>query len=130
MPKVLVVDDDPAFAGALAETLRSHGFTVATAIGACHGARAALRERPDAIVVDADMPRFTGLELHDVMRFAPRLRHVPVIFLTDVDNLAGREAAMRQGARAYLRKLDELQRLADVLHDALPKRAIGGAADG
>ena len=124
MPKILVVDDDPAFAGALARTLRSHGFDVATAIGACRGARAALRERPDALVVDADMPRFTGLELHDVMRFAPRLRKVPVFFLTDRDNATQRDVALRQGARAFLRKLDQIPELMDTLRETLVVHAV------
>lgn len=124
MPKILVVDDDPAFAGALARTLRSNGFDAVTAIGACRGARAALRERPDALVIDADMPRFTGLELHDVMRFAPRLREVPVFFLTDRDNSTWRAVALRQGGRAFLRKLDQIPQLVDALREVLAGRAV------
>lgn len=58
-PHVLLVDDDPAVAKALAAVLRRSGFTVATA-GSATEAELRLGERFEAMVLDLRMPEMRG----------------------------------------------------------------------
>ena len=82
MPRVLLVDDDPAMLRLLEVNFRLEGFETATA---SHGeeALAAIRESPpDAVVLDVMLPGIDGLEVYRRMRAEPPLAGVPVVFLT------------------------------------------------
>jgi EAL domain-containing protein (putative c-di-GMP-specific phosphodiesterase class I)/signal transduction histidine kinase/ligand-binding sensor domain-containing protein/CheY-like chemotaxis protein len=61
--RMLVVDDDPAVAGAVAEAARERGFTVALAHDAAEFLRRMDEWRPTDVVVDLAMPGRDGVEL-------------------------------------------------------------------
>jgi DNA-binding response OmpR family regulator len=82
MPKVLLVDDDPAMLRLLQVNFRLEGFETATA---SHGEEAldALRaDAPDVVVLDMMLPGIDGLEVHRRMRADVALASIPVVFLT------------------------------------------------
>ena len=66
VPKLLVVDDEPALGGFAAHAGRRAGFDVAIALNATDFATAFDRAIPDAVVLDLGMPDGDG---HDVLRF-------------------------------------------------------------
>src|SRR6478609_7312396 len=55
-PRVLVVDDDPDVLASLERGLRLSGFEVFTAVDGAEALRSATETRPDAIVLDNDVP--------------------------------------------------------------------------
>jgi two-component system, OmpR family, response regulator PrrA len=55
-PRVLVVDDDADVLASLERGLRLSGFEVATAVDGAEALRSATETRPDAIVLDNDVP--------------------------------------------------------------------------
>lgn len=122
MPKILVVDDDHALTRALSVRLSASGFEVVTAHSAQEASHVAVRERPDLILLDVDLPHFSGLELHECLRFAGRLRDVPVIYLSGNDSLTNRAVAFQQGARAFLPKPYDSQQLLRTIRDVLTRR--------
>ena len=61
--KILVVDDEPAIARALEVIFRKEGFDVLVAGDGQEGLATALREHPDAIVLDIVMPKLGGLNM-------------------------------------------------------------------
>ena len=82
MPRVLLVDDDPAMLRLLEVNFRLDGFQISTAT---HGeeAIAAIRSSPpDVVVLDLMLPGIDGLEVHRRMREDPALAPIPVVFLT------------------------------------------------
>lgn len=82
MSRVLVVDDDPLVLRIYRDGLARHGLEVDIAgdgLGAVRQARAA---RPDVVVLDLMMPRFTGMEVLKVFRDDPELAQLPVIILS------------------------------------------------
>ena len=82
MPRVLLVDDDPAMLRLLEVNFRLEGFETVTA---SHGeeALAALQARPpDAVVLDVMLPGIDGWEVHRRMQADASLAEVPVVFLT------------------------------------------------
>lgn len=104
MNTVLVVDDDQTLTIAIAARLQSAGFHVCISNNADDASRTAIRMKPAVILLDIDMPHYTGLEFHDCLKFADRGRSVPVIYLSGHDSDLNRRAAMEQGAAAFLTK--------------------------
>lgn len=101
-PRVLVVDDDPQLARALAKALTYLGFDVTTADGG-HSALVCLNEsRFDALVLDLRMPDMDGI---DVLRRAATHPNFPRTILhsayLDVPTTV---EAMRAGATEVLQK--------------------------
>ena len=99
---ILVVDDDPFIRELLALHLRNAGYSVVLAEDAVAAGRCMLRQAPDLLLLDVDMPYMSGLELLDVVRNDERLPRFPVVFLTA--NADGRNFAVRRGAAGYLAK--------------------------
>ena len=93
--------------------LRNAGYEVFAAEDAVAGGHAILRETPDLIICDVEMPYLNGYEFVAALKTHATTRNIPVVFLTcrqDVD-----EHAARLGAAAYLRKPLTSERLLEVV---------------
>ena len=75
--KILLVDNDPAYANLLAEVLTLYSHNVVKA----NDGEAALgflkKEQVDLVISDALMPKMSGLELHSSIRTDARLKNTP-----------------------------------------------------
>ena len=80
-----------------------------------HADYAAARPLPDAIMTDLKMPRVDGLELLHRLRQDPRLRNIPVAFLTSSGDENDRAEAARLGVGEYMRKPSSPGGYADVV---------------
>jgi uncharacterized protein (TIGR02266 family) len=79
---VLVVDDDYASREAASKPFRDRGDTVRTASDGVDALAACLKEPPDVILSDVQMPRMDGWQLVRIVRSRPQLVQVPMLFLT------------------------------------------------
>ncbi len=79
---VLVVDDTPANLTLLARMLGDRGYRVRPVPSGRLALKAASSEPPDLILLDISMPEMDGFEVCRLMKEDPRLRDVPVIFIT------------------------------------------------
>ena len=111
MPTLLVVEDNLALAQCLCIELETEGFVAETA---ADGAQALKRLRQpeaiDVVLLDWDLPDFSGLELLQVMRKNNYLH--PVMMLTAHDGVDHKVLALQSGADDCLAKpfsFDELQ---------------------
>jgi len=119
-PVVLVVDDDEGVREFVRANLELEGYLVREAASAAEGLTALEREPPDLILLDVMMPEVDGWEmLRQVQeRFGPGA--VPVIvFSGQVEERAVDEAETR-GARGFLGKPFDPQRLIDQAKQILP----------
>jgi DNA-binding response OmpR family regulator len=100
MPRVLVVEDEPAIAESLGFALRRDGFEV---VHAPTVARAeAELERAELVLLDLMLPDGSGFEL---IGRARRLARAPaIIVLSSRDGEADRVAALETGADDYVTK--------------------------
>ena len=80
--KILVVDDETHILHVVSMKLRNAGFEVVCAQDGEEAYELALRERPDVIITDFQMPFMTGLELCQKLRENDSTADIPALMLT------------------------------------------------
>lgn len=60
--RILIADDNRAWVDTLASVLRNEGYTVFTAYGGREAVAMAAETRPDAVLLDIEMPEMSGYE--------------------------------------------------------------------
>jgi DNA-binding response OmpR family regulator len=98
---ILLVEDEPAIAEPLAETLTREGFQLEVAGTVAAGLDAVARVRPDLILLDLMLPDGSG---YDVCREVRRTSQVPIIMLTARGEEADRVIGLELGADDYVVK--------------------------
>jgi DNA-binding response OmpR family regulator len=81
-PPIMVVEDDPNILRQIEFNLRSHGYSVVTAISGADALRQMLLLRPSLLITDIMMPEMDGYELVATLRKDRDLADLPVIMLT------------------------------------------------
>jgi len=109
---LLVVEDDPRFADILQELAREMDFSCQVARNAADGIAAAVQFLPNAIVLDINLPDFSGLGVLDQLKRNPSTRHIPVHIVSVADY--SQEALVR-GALGYALKPVQREELAQAL---------------
>jgi two-component system, chemotaxis family, response regulator Rcp1 len=62
------------------------------------------RPRPDAIILDLNIPKIDGLEVLRQVKSDPELQSIPVVVLTSSEDAADRQTAYRNYANSFLAK--------------------------
>jgi DNA-binding response OmpR family regulator len=108
--RVLVVEDDQPLVRIMTKSLESNGFEVTSAFDGEDGLRAARDDRPDAIVLDLQLPRLNGVDL--CRRLRSEGNAVPILMLTARSTVPDRIGGLDAGAEDYLVKPFSLGELA------------------
>jgi DNA-binding response OmpR family regulator len=108
--RVLVVEDDQPLVRIMTKSLESNGFEVSSAFDGEDGLRAARDSRPDAIVLDLQLPKLNGLDL--CRRLRSEGNAVPILMLTARSTVPDRIGGLDAGADDYLVKPFSLGELA------------------
>lgn len=119
MAKILIAEDERDIRDLITFTLHFAGYEVSAASNGEEALNMARLETPDLILMDVRMPRMTGYEACEKMKADPRLKNVPVIFLSAKGQDTEIQTGMEAGAEEYLLKPfapDQLtQRIQEVL---------------
>lgn len=99
--KVLLVEDDPAIAGAIIDALEAVSWRVTHAAKGHDGLDVLEHYRPDILVVDLGLPDMDGIE---VVRRAREREALPIIVISARGEEADRVLALELGADDYLVK--------------------------
>lgn len=117
--RLLVIDDDVKITSLFSEFF-SDRYEVETVSTGSEGLSAAKRQRPDAVLLDINMPGMSGLEvLKGIKQLDDR---IPVIMVTASEELAAAEQALKDGAFAYLPKPFQLQYAAHLVAAAVEEK--------
>jgi two-component system KDP operon response regulator KdpE len=98
---ILVVDDEPQIRRVLRSTLASQGYDVVEAKNGQDGIELAVRERPDLILLDVNMPDMSGLEACSKIRLS---LSTPIIMVTVRNSERDKVLALDSGADDYVVK--------------------------
>ncbi|MDO6459450.1 response regulator [Granulosicoccaceae sp. 1_MG-2023] len=116
--KLLIIDDEPVYAGILQRSLERHALTVSVCTDPDEAVASATAVQPDYIVLDLRLESVSGLTLIEPLIAAQPA--VKILVLTGYSSLATAVQAIKLGAVDYLPKPAEVS---DIL------RALGLSGD-
>jgi len=117
--RVLLIDDNRgdavlaahAFKSALYETELTHAATGEEAVERLHDGC----DLPDLILLDLGLPRMSGMDVLNEIKTDRRLKHIPVIVLSNSGDSQNVTKAYRQHANAYVIKPSDLARYRETI---------------
>ena len=129
LPRVLIVEDEPAIAELIAVNLKHGGFSPTVAYDGVAAQRELDAVLPDVILLDWMLPGQSGLSLARQWRKQARTKSIPILMLTargdEPDKIAGLDA----GADDYITKPFSTQELLARIRAVLRRRAPESGTD-
>lgn len=105
LKRILVIDDEEDMCEIAKICLQiTNTWDVLTATSGEEGLEIAESTKPDAILLDAAMPRMDGLQTLKNLHANPNTRHIPVIMLTATVKVASQREYLEFGAKAVFIK--------------------------
>ena len=98
---ILVVEDEPTLATAIAQRITAEGWSARVASDGASAVQAAKQLRPDLVIMDIMLPVMDGLE---ATKRIVADRPVPVLILTARDAEADKVIGLGAGADDYMTK--------------------------
>jgi len=129
LPRILIVEDEPAIAELISVNLRHNGFQP---IWVADGETAQFEINevlPDAILLDWMLPGQSGLVLARKWRADPRIKPVPILIITARGDEPDKVAGLDAGADDYITKPFSTQELLARIRAVLRRRAPEQVAD-
>ena len=109
---ILVIEDDRKFSGIILELSRNRDFKCIIAEDGLSGLQMAEKYQPNAIILDIGLPQLDGFSVMERLKDNPKLRHIPVHFMSAAD---AKIDAEKLGAIGYLVKPITLEQLENAL---------------
>lgn len=103
---ILIIEDSETYLNYFYELLKREGFNVLKAKNGAEGVEIALREEPDLILLDVIMPVMDGMTALEKIRESNWEKKVPIIMLTNLDDVQRVSEATSYNVRDYLVKSD------------------------
>jgi FixJ family two-component response regulator len=113
-----IIDDDASVRAALQRVLSSAGYKTRCYAAAGDYLLPAPDPEPGCLLLDLQLPGFSGLDLQDALPRHPGYEH-PIVFLSGADDVRASVRAMRSGAREFLTKPVDFDVLLAAVEDAI-----------
>ena len=123
LPRVLVVEDEPAIAELIAVNLRHGGFEPVVAQDSVAAQRELDAVLPDVILLDWMLPGQSGIALARHWRKQARTKSIPILMLTARGDEPDKVAGLDAGADDYITKPFSTQELLARIRAVLRRRA-------
>src|SRR5210317_615293 len=102
--KILVCDDDQNVRLLTRQCLEADDMTVVEAADGLEAIDIFVRERPDLVFLDVEMPGMTGLEACQRIRLLPQGESIPIMIVTGSDDRQSIDLGFEAGATQYKTK--------------------------
>ncbi|ELY2017883.1 response regulator, partial [Flavobacterium psychrophilum] len=122
MPKILIIEDEPAIRRVLTKILseESDTYIVSQAEDGLQGLEKIKNEDYDLVLCDIKMPKMDGVEvLEAAKKIKPEIQMVMISGHADLETAVN---TMRLGAYDYISKPPDLNRLLNTVRNALDKK--------
>ena len=103
-PNLLIADDNADLRALVRLQFQSRGWEVRETATGNETLECCLREPPDVVLLDVEMPGMDGWAVLSQLKADPALEHVPVIMLTAQDNTNDVVRGLGHGAHDYMAK--------------------------
>ena len=120
--KILIVEDNPQNMRLLEMTLRDGSYNLLKATDGEEALDMAMREQPDLIIMDIQLPKLNGLEVTRKLRQSPEFSHIPIIAITAYAMKGDEQKAIDAGCDAYLSKPFNIHELTGMIAEMLLPR--------
>lgn len=118
--RVLVIEDNTQNRYLFEILLKTHGYEVFQAVDGQSGIDLALKEMPDFIIVDIQLPDIDGYTLVSTLRKHAMFAKKPIIAVTSFAMSGDREKAIASGCTGYIEKPINpetfIQQLEEIIH--------------
>jgi len=104
MKRILVVDDNEANLHLFRFILEKNGYGVIEARDGAEGVELAIKEKPDLVLMDIQLPGIDGLEATKRIRASGADGDIPIIALTSYAMRGDKEKALAAGCNGYIAK--------------------------
>ncbi len=101
---VLVVDDNPQNVELVQAYLEALDCVTEVAVDGLQALEKAAAVRPDLIILDVMMPKMSGFEVCRRLKADPKLRDIPVLMLTALNEFGDIEKGVESGTDDFLSK--------------------------
>ena len=119
MKTILFVEDESAIHKAFSDALEEEEFTIISALDGEIGLRLAKEKKPDLVLLDLVLPKMDGFEVLKALKKDEATKDIPVIVLTNLEQMEDIQKAIDLGARTYLVKSNyDLQEVVDMVKKA------------
>jgi two-component system KDP operon response regulator KdpE len=117
--KILIVEDDADVCKGMYIRLQANHYDTFFAVDAISSMTEAQKHPPDLILLDLGLPGGDGFKVMERFKEIPSLAVVPIIIVTGRTGPENRARAMKAGAKAFLEKPVENDKLLAVIQRAL-----------
>ena len=121
---VLVVDDDALNRRLVTATLAREGLRTTSANDGAAALVAIDEDPPDVILLDIEMPGMNGIEVLERIKSDEKLRHLPVIMISGLDDTESVVRCLEAGADDFLPKPFDAAILRARINAGLSRKAL------
>jgi two-component system, cell cycle response regulator DivK len=125
--RILIIEDNDLNRDMLSRRLVRRGFQVVAAADGAAGVEAAIRERPDLVLMDMSLPVVDGWQATRMIKADPATSAIPVMALTAHALKEDRERALEAGCDEFETKPVDLERLLGKIESLLSKVRLVGS---
>jgi two-component system alkaline phosphatase synthesis response regulator PhoP len=126
---LLIIEDDENISTAIEEYFSRAGYAVYTAPDGLAGIEAAVKNRPDVVVLDLMLPKMDGLAVCKELR--QKNPQMPILMLTAKDDVVDKVLGLEMGADDYITKPFSLREVEARIKSVLRRaRAATASPDG
>lgn len=122
--KLLIVDDSKTIISMLTHHFQAHGFEVIANTRSLGTATMIIREIPNIILLDIEMPLLNGAELCKLLKTDPSMSqyaHIPILFYSIIDEEQIKIKVAECGADGYMRKSWPIDKVIKTVYQYLKK---------
>jgi CheY-like chemotaxis protein len=118
MPRLLIIDDDEALRKLLRSRLESF-YEISDSPDPEEGITLALQRKPDAILLDLMMPRYSGFEVCQTLSSLSFTQRIPIFIVSGESSARYKDFCENLGARGFFQKPVDFEKLCQALANAI-----------